>query len=225
MNTSKSILVVAAHPDDEALGCGGTIRRHVEEGDRVCVLFMTDGVSARGSNKGAKERNRAADLALDRLGVGSRVYNAFPDNQMDFLPLLEIVKVIEAEIKKCKPHIIYTHHHGDLNIDHALTHKAVLTACRPMPGACLEALYGFEVPSSTEWAGPTVAEAFIPAHFVNIEKTFAAKLDALKAYDEEMRPFPHPRSYEAVEALATWRGAQAGFSKAEAFTVIRSLQK
>ena len=148
-----------------------------------------------------------------------------PLDAMDTVALLDIVKAIEKVMHKINPHIIYTHHSGDLNIDHVRTARAVLTACRPLPGANIEALYGFEVLSSTEWAGPSSGHAFCPNHFVDISDDFATKMKSIDAYRLEMRTFPHPRSNEAIEAQAILRGAQAGVHKAEAFTTIRTIQK
>ncbi len=221
----KRVLVVAAHPDDEALGCGGTLARHAREKDEVYALFMTDGVGARGGSKGAKERAKAAAKAAKFMGLRDFMIGVFPDNSMDCAPFLEVVQFVEAAMREIKPQVIYTHHAGDLNIDHVLTSRAVLTACRPLPGSKIEAIYGFEVLSSTEWAGPAQDRAFCPAHFVNIEKDFSAKVKALKAYQVEMRDFPHPRSPQVIEALAVLRGSQAGFKKAEAFTVLRTFMR
>jgi LmbE family N-acetylglucosaminyl deacetylase len=144
---------------------------------------------------------------------------------MDAVPLLDVAKVVEQAVRRIRPQIIYTHHEGDLNVDHGVTARAVLTACRPLAASPVEAIYGFEILSSTEWAGPAAAHAFLPAHFVNIEREFRTKIKALAAYRREMRDFPHPRSAQAVEALAVWRGAQAGVKKAEAFSVVRTIRK
>ena len=141
---------------------------------------------------------------------------------MDTVALLDIAQIVEGLIEQTKPDVIYTHHGGDLNIDHTLTHRAVMTACRAMPGSKIKAIYGFEVLSSTEWASPDQDAPFRPAHHVDITDFMDAKMKALKCYDAEMRPFPHSRSYEAVEALATLRGAQAGLKRAESFTILRS---
>jgi LmbE family N-acetylglucosaminyl deacetylase len=224
-NRKKRILVVAAHPDDEVLGCGGTLARHAGEGDAVYALFMTDGVGARGSKDGRSERQELAAKASKVLGMKQTSYHNFPDNAMDCMPLLDVVKVIEKAVHTLKPHIIYTHHAGDLNVDHGVTARAVLASCRPLPDSSVEAIYGFEVLSSTEWAGPAPEGAFCPAHFVSIEKEFGAKMKALRAYAAEMREFPHARSYEAVEALTTLRGTQVGVKKAEAFSVMRTIRK
>lgn len=230
MSSSKSVLVVAAHTDDEALGCGGTLARHAARGDRVSALFMTNGVGARvqatGGQTGGQHADRratAAEKAGAALGIGKRFSEAFPDNAMDTVPLLEIVRAVEIAIAAVQPEVIYTHHAGDLNIDHALTARAVLTACRPQPGFCVTEIYAFEVPSSTEWAGPRVESAFLPSHFVDITDHWAAKRDALEAYREEMRPAPHSRSTEGLMALSAWRGAQVGMHRAEAFESLRTL--
>jgi LmbE family N-acetylglucosaminyl deacetylase len=226
------VLVVAAHPDDEALGCGGTIARHVRVGDEVSATFMTDGVGARvATDPGealermaeGRSRSLAAKQAARILGVASVDWIDLPDNQMDSVPLLAVVKVVAHAVSALQPDIIYTHHGGDLNIDHRITHQAVMTACRPMPGSSVKAIYAFEVPSSTEWA-PESMQPFRPNHFVDISATLDAKLDALAAYEEEMRAFPHARSIEAVRALAAWRGASVGLKAAEAFMTLRRIE-
>lgn len=221
----KNILVVAAHPDDEALGVAGTLARHAAEGDAVHIVFLADGEGARGSKDQLNERRDAAQKAGDALGAKSVSFHDFPDNKMDSVALLDVAQVIEKVIAEVQPHIIYTHHGGDLNIDHQVTHRAVLTACRPMPESQIEAIYGFEVLSSTEWASADQDAAFVPVHHVDISDTFDQKMAALKCYDSEMRPFPHARSYEAVEALAVLRGAQVGLKKAESFTCLRTVRR
>ena len=163
---NKNILIVAAHPDDEVLGCGGTIIKHVEHGDEINLLFMTDGASSRPdtSDENIKERLQASKLAKTVLGVKSVKYLNFPDNAMDSIPLLNIIKKIELLINKLKPSIIYTHHFGDLNVDHQLTNDAVMTACRPTPNSTVREIYGFEVLSNTEWSNPKKAN-FNPTLF------------------------------------------------------------
>ena len=221
----NAVLIVAAHPDDEALGAGGVIAFHAAKGDVIHIAFMADGEGARGDNKGIDGRRESASTAAKALGVPAEnlVFFDFPDNRMDSVPMLDITKALESLIKKIGSNIVYTHHEGDLNIDHRLTHQAVLTACRPLPGSSVSAIYGFEVLSSTEWASPETKNAFIPRHYVDIAAHWKKKLAALKAYDKEMRPFPHPRSYQAAQALAELRGSQVGLLKAEAFTIIRQI--
>jgi LmbE family N-acetylglucosaminyl deacetylase len=223
----KKVLVIAAHPDDEVLGCGGTIARHINEGDEVSVIFMADGVAARDGSLFEKDlhvRYIAASNACKILGVKQTFSLGFPDNRMDTIALLDIVKNVEKVINEIQPRIIYTHHAGDLNIDHQITHQAVMTACRPQPGFCVKEIFNFEVLSSTEWSTPSVNNIFAPSLYVDISSTFDKKNTALECYNEEMRKFPHSRSIEAVEALAKYRGATVGVGLAEAFFVSRMLK-
>ena len=207
------------------LGAGGTLARHAAEGSEVHIAFLADGVGARGDDKLAADRRaKAARLAASLLGAREPEFLGFPDNRLDALDLLDITRALEQILKKVAPSKIYTHHAGDLNIDHALCHRAVLTACRPLPGSTVRRIYAMEVPSSTEWASPQLGDAFMPTRFVDISATQAIKRRALEAYSEEMRAFPHPRSFEAVNALAAWRGASAGLRCAEAFMVVREIE-
>ena len=225
----SSVLVVAAHPDDEVLGCGGTISKLSREGNQVHVLILADGETSRGATISSSlrlkidKRNTAAENARTILGYASLKITAFPDNQMDTVSLLGIAKVIEESIALIKPETVFTHHHGDVNVDHRITHEAVLAACRPQPGNPVKNLLFFEIPSSTEWRPPSPGYSFNPNSFFNIADTLAIKADALNAYKEEMRPFPHARSIDAVVALAKWRGATVGFAAAEAFIVGRQM--
>lgn len=214
------VLIIAAHADDEALGCGGTIARHRDAGNHIACIFMTNGVAARGDDSGAEERANAAQKAADTLGIKQTYTHDFPDNKMDSVPLLDIVQAIETVIEKEQPEIIYTHFEHDLNIDHRITYQAVMTACRPQKGHSVREIHSFEVPSSTEWQ----TTPFTPTMIVDISKTIDAKMDALKAYDMEMRDAPHARSYDAVKALASWRGQSHGFEYAEAFQTVRVLK-
>ncbi len=219
----KKILVIAAHPDDEVLGCGGTIAKYVDQGDEVHIIFTADGVSSRGNNNSHEDRCDMARSAAKLLGAQEPIFLPFPDNMLDSIPLLNIVQAMEPIIAEIKPEIIYTHHEGDLNVDHSLTSKAVITACRPLPGSTVKSIYGFEVLSSTEWSAPRGSSAFIANFFVDIKESFERKIAALNIYDVEMRDFPHARSYECVEAQAVLRGGQNGLIKAEAFSVIREI--
>ena len=225
MTSSRNVVIVAAHSDDEALGCGGTIARHAMEGDTVHAVFMADGVSSRPGSTGEELRDRvaAARRAHEILGIQRVEYLGLPDNRMDSEPLLDIVKNLERVLQSMDPEIIYTHHHGDLNVDHRITHQAVMTVCRPTPGASVRAIYGFEVLSSTEWATPQ-QDPFLPNAFVDISAFLETKLQALRAYRSEMRDHPHSRSLEHVECLARHRGYSAGVGAAEAFMVIRIIR-
>lgn len=220
------ILIVVAHPDDEVLGCGGTMAGHVKQGDQVNVLILSEGVTARddhGEHYEISQREQAAQKANDILGVTSLVLHDFPDNRLDSIDRLDVIKVIEKSINQIKPEVIYTHHSGDVNIDHRRVHEAVIAACRPQPGHCVRRLLFFEVASSTEWQPGTSAPFFMPNWFVDISKTLDLKMKALDAYTFEMRQFPHPRSLRALEYLARWRGAIVGVDAAEAFILGREI--
>lgn len=226
----KKIAVIAAHPDDEVLGCGGTIARRVRAGGEVVSLIVAEGVTSR---DGARDSaTRASDIAQLReaaraanftLGVRTVEFGGLPDNRLDSIDLLDVVKLVEAFIERHKPHIVFTHAAVDLNIDHEIVSRAVSTACRPLPTSQISSLLFFEIPSSTEWQTSTANGVFRPNWYEDIGQTLEVKLEALRHYASEMRPWPHPRSFEAVEALARWRGASVGLVAAEAFALGREL--
>lgn len=223
------VLIVAAHPDDEALGCGGATGRHVLEGDEVYCLILGEGIASRYDKKDVPEKElkqlkSQAKRAAKILGIKKLVFKDFPDSRFDIIPLLDIVKAIEQVKKEFEPDIVYTHHQGDLNIDHRLTFSAVLTACRPLKNETVRTIYSFEVPSSTEWSSPDAPNYFIPNVFIDISKTIDRKVKALKAYRSEVREFPHPRSPQAVLAIATRWGSLAGCRAAEAFRLVRTIK-
>jgi|TARA_R100001530_G_scaffold128257_1_gene97886 LmbE family N-acetylglucosaminyl deacetylase len=213
----ETVLVVVAHPDDEVLGCGGTMAKHGANGDKVHTLILADGFSAR--LEGASRHTNAL-RAAETLGGEPPQFLDLPDNRLDTLPLLNVVKLVEGVVETLKPTIVYTHHGGDLNVDHRITHQAVMTACRPLPGSSVTAIYSFEVASSTELS---LSQTFQPTHFVDIDLYLETKLDALACYEDEMRCFPHSRSLRAVEALAHWRGASVGVEAAESFEILRQI--
>jgi LmbE family N-acetylglucosaminyl deacetylase len=224
----RSILILAAHPDDEVLGCGGTIAKLADEGAIVRVALFADGLSSRSGIQAVQQeelnaRRTAAQKACDILGVKSVSFGDFPDNRMDTIPLLDIAQAVEALISMHQPEMVFTHHAGDLNIDHRRLHEAVVTACRPQYGHPVRTVLSFEVPSSTEWQLSGSAPAFVPNWFVDISATLERKLLALEAYASELRTWPHPRSRHGVEHLAHWRGATVGVNAAEAFILGRQL--
>jgi LmbE family N-acetylglucosaminyl deacetylase len=204
----KKVLVVAAHADDETLGCGGTIARHVEEGDEVRLILLC-------GNR--KEQAEALMRKFDLHGL--HVFTDLDDQRFDSRDLLDLTRGLEAAIAPVEPQIVYTHHLGDLNLDHQITARAVLTACRPLPQSSVEEIYGFEVLSSTEWG----LQPFQPARFVEID--WSRKLEALQCYESEMRDHPHARSYDSALSLAELRGGQCGVPFAEAFTVYRQIRR
>jgi LmbE family N-acetylglucosaminyl deacetylase len=225
--TPRTVLVIAAHPDDEVLGCAGTIARHTSAGDEVHIALLTDGVSSRGEKQASEReivrRRASASNAAEILGANPPHFLDFPDQRLDSLPLIEIARAIERLAAPLQAETIYTHSVGDLNLDHRLTCAAVLTAFRPTQGQSVSAIYGFEILSSTEWNFGASNVAFQPTRFVCISDVLKHKIAALEAYDEEMREFPHPRSYDAVRALAALRGSTVGVKAAEAFSVLREV--
>lgn len=231
MSGKSVVLVIAAHPDDEVLGCGGTIARHVRQGDEVHVAIMAEGITSRDDRRDRASRKgeltelaEAAHKANDLLGVSSLDMQGFPDNRMDAMARLDVIKEVETLIDRHRPDTVYSHHVGDVNIDHRRLHEAVVTACRPMPkNHAVTRLLFFEVSSSTEWQPPGSAQPFVPNWFVDITDCMNTKVEALKTYASEMRPWPHARSIEAVQALAGFRGGTVGVAAAEAFVLGRQL--
>jgi len=225
----QNILVVAAHPDDEVLGCGGTIARLAEEGHNVYITILGEGITSRFKgpekvdNEMIKMLHKQSHQVADILGAKDIFLYSQPDNCFDVVPLLEIINIVENLIVKLKPKIIYTHYAGDLNIDHKITHRAVVTATRPTENCPVKEIYTFEIPSSTEWAFGQFQEIFNPNMFVNINETLDIKIKAMEKYKSEICDFPHPRSFQALKALAQYRGSVVGLKYAEAFETIRKI--
>jgi len=227
----KTILVVASHPDDEVLGCGASIAKWTASGSIVHVLIMAEGATSRSQVRDREVKSKELSLleksahqAGNILGVASVKLLDFPDNRMDSLDRLDVIKAIETEIERIKPHTVVTHHCGDVNIDHRITHEAVVTACRPQPGYSVQLLLAFEVVSSTEWQPAGSGAAFQPNWFENVAETFDYKIKALEFYQSEMREWPHPRSLKNIEYLARCRGSAIGCELAEGFMLLRAIQ-
>ena len=222
------ILCVAAHPDDEVLGCGGTMAK-LSKDNEVYTLILGEGITSRTISdeekiKQLKELKNQSEQANEILGVKQVFFEKFSDNRFDTVPLLEIIKNIERYIQRIEPVVIYTHHHGDLNIDHQITHKAVLTAVRPVGSPIVKKILSFEVLSSTEWSCQNQTNIFIPNTYIDVSETLNKKLEAMKTYKSEIRDYPHPRSLEAIEILAKKRGLEVSLKYAEAFNLIRSIE-
>jgi len=224
-------LVIAAHPDDEVLGCGGTMARMVDEGWQVHVLILAEGATSRADQRDRlqhahelSELERCAHEAGRILGVHDVELDTFPDNRMDSVDLLDVIKRVESAVARIQPQRVLTHHVGDVNVDHGVIHHAVAAACRPLPGSCVKEVLYFEVASSTEWRHARSLPPFAPNLFVDISTTLDRKLQALEVYASEMRPFPHARSVRALEHLARWRGATIGCDAAEAFEIGRRIE-
>lgn len=218
------ILIVAAHPDDEILGCGGSIIKLRKNND-INVLFMTNGVSARGKNKINEKKRKDECLKLFKyLGIPKPQFFNFPDNRLDKIELLKIIKKIEIKINSFRPETIFTHYSNCLNIDHRKTFEAVNTACRPINNLSVKKILSFEIPSSTDWT-LFRGKNFQPNYFIDISKEIKKKLKSLKFYKSELRKYPHSRSLKAVESLARVRGVSCGVKFAEGFYLNRYLSK
>lgn len=228
MIKSKKILVVAAHPDDEILGCGGTIVKLAKEGYIAFSLILGEGVTSRDKKRNAEKKKREID-SLKRqalkankvLGIKRTFLFDFPDNRFDTVPFLDIVKVIEEVKNKIKPVKIFTHYANDLNIDHRITLKAVITASRPLPKESVKEILSFEILSSTEWNSP---QGFYPDTFIDISKTIDKKLKALAQYRTELKNYPHPRSLKGVKLNSKNWGMKSGLKFAEAFKTVRVIK-
>lgn len=225
-----NILVIVAHPDDELLGVAGTIRRSVDSGDEAKCLILAEGMTSRTTKREDTDRAVLNSLHNDTLESAKHIgYNEvffadFPDNRMDGCELLDVVKVVEKHIEAFKPDVIYTHHFGDLNVDHQVVNQAVLTASRPIGKDCVKEIYTFETPSSTEWQYRYATDVFRPNVFVDIESTIDAKINAMACYESELRDYPHPRSLEALRIIAKRWGTVVGMNYCEAFELIRKIE-
>jgi len=224
---SKNILIIVAHTDDETIGCGGTICKHIEDGDKVFAMSFTDGISSRSvkSKKLKKARYLSAKQASKFMGFKWIKNLNFPDNQLDKVPILKIIKEIEKIKDKLKPLIVYTHNFSDLNIDHKLIAEATLTAFRPTPNSKLSELRTFEVPSATDYSQIKNRKNFVPNLFIDISKYWKKKNNTLKIYKSEIKKKTHSRSFEGIKNLAKLRGNQSGLKIAEAFEIIRKIIK
>jgi LmbE family N-acetylglucosaminyl deacetylase len=218
-----NILVVAAHPDDEVLGLGGTVARHVAAGDQVSILILADGGSVRYDDERMREVRDAARAASARHGVSDVRFGALEDQKLDVLPILEVTLRVEAVLQEVRPEIVYTHHRGDINRDHAVVHEATLTAARPYSAPFVGRILCYETPSATEWAGPFPESAFVPNVFVDISDHIETKLEAMAAYPSELKDPPHPRSLEALRIHAAYWGSVIGVTAAEPFFLMREI--
>lgn len=227
----KRVLVVAAHPDDEILGVGATVAKHVAQGDEVYALILGEGQTSRGEHREDISQGVVEELHKNTMESASKVgyrnvyFENFPDNRFDQVDLLDIVKVVEHKIREIQPEIIYTHYSGDLNIDHQYTARAVLTATRPIGDYPVKEIYAFETLSSTEWNFDySVQPAFSPNVYVDITEYYEKKEAAMNCYVSELCQYPHPRSLEGMDVLSRTRGIAAGMKRAEAFMLIRCMK-
>jgi LmbE family N-acetylglucosaminyl deacetylase len=217
------VLVIAAHPDDELLGLGATVARHADAGDEVTSLVVSDGATSRyeeGADRTLQEAGRAAARIL---GVRELRFLGLPDQRLDTLPILEVIQRVERVVDEITPHVVYTHHWGDVNRDHRVVSEAVMVACRPIGPEHPKRLLCFETPSSSEWSSTDPSLTFIPNYFVDVTATIDRKLEAMACYATEVRPAPHPRSLEALRSRAQYWGQIVTRPFAEAFVLVREV--
>lgn len=217
---NKNVLVIAAHPDDELLGSGGTLKKLINHGYKVITVIV-----AKGRKEEEHEMIRNVEGANKHLGIEEVIFLEYPNLLLETIPLHVINKEIEALLVKYEPSMVFTHHYGDVNLDHQILFQAVLTATRPLPGKNPIELLCFETVSSSEWSQQSDDKIFKPNYYVDITETIDVKIESLRFYDVEMRPFPHPRSYEGVRYLARVRGMTVGVEYAESFEIIRRVWK
>lgn len=225
-------MIVAAHPDDELLGLGASMHKWIrEENVTTHVVILGEGITSRSDVRNVDEWKDVLEKHHQNMYSAAKIigyhsvksYN-FSDNRFDSHALLDIVKVVEHEKENFQPDIIFTHHGGDLNIDHQITFQAVMTATRPIQRECVKAVITFETPSATEWQASSDPRHFSPNLFIEVsEDDLQAKIDAMAAYQYEVREFPHPRSAEALRIMAQYRGYTVGKRLAEVFQIIRMI--
>jgi LmbE family N-acetylglucosaminyl deacetylase len=224
------VLCIAAHPDDEVLGCGGTLARLAAEGHEVFIAILGEGVTSRYDRRELADARLLHELhgnshrVAALLGAKDLILFKLPDNRFDTVPLLDLAKIVEGLVEKLQPAWVFTQHGGDLNIDHQQVFRATLTGTRPMAGSVVRTVLAYEVPSSTEWAFGQFSPPFRPTTFFDISATLDVKVKAMQLYESEARPFPHPRSPEALRAAAQRWGSVVGLKAAEAFQLVREVR-
>jgi LmbE family N-acetylglucosaminyl deacetylase len=225
----KRVLVLVAHPDDEVLGCGGTLAA-LHAGDEITVVMLADGETSDNADLSlpprqlAEARRAMARAAASVLGIKEVVFLGLPDQRLDQTPLLEIIRLVQPVAERVQPAVVYTHSQADLNLDHRIAGQVALTLFRPVPGSPVEEIYAFEVPSSS-WGFGQFGRTFAPTVFVDISATLGLKLKALAAYESELRPPPHPRSVEMLRATSAHWGGVCGVSAAEPLELVRVIRR
>lgn len=221
----SKILVIAPHADDEILGCGGTIKKKIDEGIIVHVLVLTNahvGMPEVFTEELIEKVRKEAIMAHQILGVQKTMFKDFPAPKLDQFPIAVIANAISEIINTGQYDTVYIPHHGDIHIDHKVTFEAATVACRPLINSPVRNIFSYETLSETEWANPNSSDYFIPNYFEILPaEAFAAKCDALTIFKSQLKEFPCSRSLETVEALAKYRGATISYPKAEAFRIIR----
>ncbi len=228
----NKFLIVVAHPDDETLGCGGTLYKLSKLRKKIKVVFIAEGTSCRFKDfkkdknkilKSISQRTKMGIDALKKLGVNDYIFYNLQCGKLNSLPITTISNLVEKEIDKFKPEILITHSDFDVNMDHKTIYQACLQSCRPTKKENkIKGLLSFEILSSTEWRYSNIFE---PNLFINIEREITAKIKAMKIYRSEINNFPHPRSVDGIKSLAKYRGMQSLNKYAEAFKIIRLFSK
>ncbi|HLI38411.1 MAG TPA: PIG-L deacetylase family protein [Streptosporangiaceae bacterium] len=220
----QQVAVIAAHPDDELLGAGGTIARHIQAGDQAHAIVVADGAGSRYPDELIATLEKQARRAAEVIGFSSVRFLALPDQRLDSLPLIELTQELEAALDQISPSVVYTHFPGDVNADHGVVARAAWTACRPYGRPGLRRFAAFETPSSTEWGWPLPGTALQPNLFVDVTGTLDVKIAAMECYETELREYPHPRSSRALRERAAFWGSRAGLLAAEPFLVMREVE-
>ncbi len=218
-----TVLVVAAHPDDEVLGAGGTLAQHVDAGDEVHAVVVAEGASSRYEPAMVDTLHECGRAAAEVVGLTSIRFESFPDQRLDRVPVIDLTQRLEEIVSRLRPDIVYTHFAHDANTDHGVVARCTWTACRPYTLPRLRLFAAFETPSSTEWMLPGIAPGFTPTRFVDVAATIDRKLDAMECYKPELRDYPHPRSLRALQERAAYWGSHVGRAAAEPFVVLREV--
>jgi LmbE family N-acetylglucosaminyl deacetylase len=214
------ILCIAAHPDDEVLGCGGVLALHAREGEQVTIVIACEGESLRYGPEGVGQSSHI-QRAANRLGCTSVRHLRFPDQALDTIRLTELIAPLEQIVRQEQPRVVYCQYGGDVNRDHQLLFQAILVATRPTE-TFIDSVYAFDTASSTEWAYP---RTFVPDTWIDISSTLDAKLAAMACYESELRSYPHPRSLKALEYRARAFGNQVCLEAAEVFMTVRKVNR
>lgn len=229
---NKRVMVVVAHPDDELLGLGGTLNKLITDYNVLThLVILGEGITSRSDIRDVNLWEKELEIhhsniykAQTAIGYHTLSLFDFPDNRFDSVDLLDLIKAVEKEKNEFIPSVIFTHHGGDLNIDHQRTFEAVMTSCRPMESEFVKTIITFETPSGTEWRASTDPKHFVPNLYFQIsEENLEAKIKGMESYEFESRPFPHPRSPESLRIYAQRNGISVGVSLAEAFCLIRQI--
>ena len=215
------VMVIATHADDEILGCGGTLARHTAHGEEVHVLVVTRGAKEIFSDKQMARVRSELKQALSVVGAKGCYFLDFPAPKLDTVPNHKIADGIKKVLASVKPSIVYLPHRGDIHVDHKAVYNATLVAARPTQGDWIKRLLSYETLSETDWASPSAEDAFVPTVFIDISSHIETKLKAMGCYQSKLKPTPHPRSLDALKALARLRGSTVGFEWAEAFMLVR----